>query len=164
MLEGLKDKLNKLRIDEDAVWFQVIDREVQFEIIRLNTEDQLFEEGIDSNSDRLEGFGGKNYLVGGEYAPYTVMKKIEKGQRYDHPTLKNSGRFYKSFVVKVDSKGMQVMADFNVTGDDGGSGNILDSLKNGLNVLGLTEENKGLLRDMLIVKYREYIRDKIATL
>ena len=90
------------------------------------------------------------------------MKKKEKGQRYDHPTLKNSGRFYKSFVVKVDSKGMQVMADFNVTGDDGGSGNILDSLKNGLNVLGLTEENKGLLRDMLIVRYREYIRDIIA--
>tara|TARA_R110000772_G_scaffold166801_1_gene278423 strand:- start:286 stop:807 length:522 start_codon:yes stop_codon:yes gene_type:complete len=162
MLEGLQSKLNRMKVDDNTAWFYVVDMEAQFEIIRLNTEDQLFEEGIDSKGDRLEGFGGINYLVGGEYAPYTVMKKKEKGQRYDHPTLKNSGGFYKSFFVKIDERGMQISADFNVTGDEGGSGNILDSLKNGLNVLGLTDDNLVLLRKMILVNYIKFLRDKIA--
>ena len=74
----------------------------------------------------------------------------------------SSAGFYKSFFVKIDERGMQISADFNVTGDEGGSGNILDSLKNGLNVLGLTDDNLVLLRKMILVNYIKFLRDKIA--
>jgi hypothetical protein len=56
MLEGLKTKLENLKVDEDAAWFQVVDREVQFEIIRLNTEDQLFQDGVDSTGADLPDY------------------------------------------------------------------------------------------------------------
>ena len=49
MFDSLLTYLDKLaNIDDNAIWFEVIDRETQFEIIRLNTEDQLFDDGIDS--------------------------------------------------------------------------------------------------------------------
>lgn len=70
----------------------LMDEEVQKRIIYLNTIDQLFERGENSLGEQL-----------GDYRPYTIMKKIEKGQRYDHVTLNDSGEYYKSYRIIAQS-------------------------------------------------------------
>ena len=132
--------LNKLAtIDEDKIWKFAIDLEVQDEIIRMNTEDQLEEDGIDSLGRGL-----------GEYSPFTIMKKRSKGQRFDHITLKDTGKFYDSWRIVVNTDGFILDADdqkedtalFEVYGND---------------VLGLTDENKVFLQGMIIENYIKYL-------
>lgn len=142
MLEVLKGKINNLKVDENTAWFHVINREVQFEIIRLNTEDQLFNEGIDKDGDSL-----------GDYSNASVNVY---GKRPGHITLKDTGDFYQSFVVKVDNSGIIINADTQKESTD-------LSVKYGVEILGLTEENIGILRELILVNYREYLRDKIAS-
>ena len=128
-------------LDETEAWYFVIDREMQDEIIRLNTEDQLEEDGVDSLGRQL-----------GEYSPYTVEIKRSKGQRTDHITLKDTGAFYGSFKVVVNSRGYTIEADdrslYEVP--------LTDSF--GLDILGLTDENVDWLHDFLLEKYLIYVR------
>ena len=142
MLETLKEKLNKLKVNEDAVWFQVVNRETQFEIIRLNTQDQLFDEGIRADNKSLPDYSNTSVNV--------------YGKRAGHITLKDTGEFYQSFVVKVDKSGIDIVADTQKEDTD-------LSKKYGNEILGLTDENSGLLREMLVLNYREYIKDLIAS-
>lgn len=138
MLEGLKTKLESLKVDEDTAWFHVVDREVQFEIIRLNTEDQLFKDGIDS--------------LGADLPDYSDASVNVYGKRPGHMTLKDTGEFYQSFVVRVDRTGINIIADTQKEDKD-----LLEYGE----IIGLTDENIELLRDMLIINYREYLRDKL---
>jgi hypothetical protein len=87
-------------LSEDKIWLFAVDKDVQDEIIRINTEDQLEEEGIDSLGRKL-----------GDYAPSTIAYKRRKGQRYDHVTLKDTGDFYNSFNVKVNVNEIIIDAD-----------------------------------------------------
>jgi len=132
--------LNKLAtIDEGKIWKFAIDLEVQDEIIRMNTEDQLEEAGIDSLGRSL-----------GEYSPFTIIRKRSKGQRFDHITLKDTGKFYDSWRIVVNTDGFTLDADdqkedtalFEVYGND---------------VLGLTDENKVYLQGMIIENYIKYL-------
>ena len=152
MLEVLKSKLNSLKVDENTAWFAVVNREVQFEIIRLNTEDQLFDEGIDSLSNSL--FSKKHNS--GVYSERTQQLSNGVKQAGAHYTLKDTGNFYQSFVVKVDTSGINIVADTQKDDTD-------LSIEYGKEILGLTEGNTGLLRDMIIINYREFLRDKIAS-
>ena len=140
MLEGLQSKMNRMKVDENTAWFYVVDREAQFEIIRLNTEDQLFDDGIRSDSSSLPDYSDASVNI--------------YGKRPGAMTLKDTGAFYQSFFVKVDSSGIIINAD-TVKEDT-------DLLKYGEKILGLTEENLGLLRQLLVMNYREFLRDKIA--
>ena len=67
-----------------------------------------------------------------------------------------TGEFYQSFVVKVDNSGIIINADTQKESTD-------LSVKYGIEILGLTEENIGILRELILVNYREYLRDKIAS-
>ena len=140
MLAGLESKMNRMKVDENTAWFYVVDREAQFEIIRLNTEDQLFDDGIRSDSSSLPDYSDASVNI--------------YGKRPGPMTLKDTGAFYQSFFVKVDSSGIIINAD-TVKEDT-------DLLKYGEKILGLTEENLGLLRQLLVMNYREFLRDKIA--
>jgi len=142
VLYDLFDRVKKL--NEGEAWVFSIDRNVQDEIIRLNTEDQLEEEGIDSLGRKL-----------GDYSPYTVQIKKEKGQRYDHITLKDTGAFYRSFRVIVKKTGFEIIAD------DSSKYDVPLTDVFGLDVLGLTEQNKQWLYDFLIERYHEYVEQKI---
>lgn len=131
-------------LDSDAIWFNAVDQEVKDMIIQMNTEDQLEEEGIDSLGRAL-----------GDYSPYTIIEKQLKGQRYDHITLKDTGKFYDSWVVTVIRDAIIIDADdvsnydqplFQVWGED---------------VLGLTEENMQILREVIADKYIEYIYEQL---
>ena len=143
MLDILKAKLNKLKVNEDAIFVFSITQDVKDEIIRLNTEDQLFEEGIDSLGDSL-----------GDYSDVSVEIY---GKRAGHITLKETGEFYDSFVIKADKKGIDIIADTQKESQD-----LAQSF--GIEILGLTSENTAYLKDFILDGYWEYMRNKIATL
>jgi len=142
MLEGLTSKIESLKVDENAIWFEVVNRDAQFEIIRLNTQDQLFDDGIRSDGSSLPDYSNTSINVYGKQA--------------GHITLKDTGEFYQSFVVKVDNSGIDIIADTQKDDTD-------LAKKYRKEILGLTEENTGLLRELLTNNYREYLRDRIAS-
>ena len=142
MFDKLKRLLNNVqKLDETQAWFFSIDREVQDEIIRLNTIDQLYDRGIDSDEQSL-----------GEYHPITQAYKISVGERYDHVTLKDTGAFYDSFRIEIDARGFNIVAD-----DEAFYDRPLTEVY-GLEILGLTQENTEWLGAFIKDKYQEYVR------
>jgi len=142
---AVRDMLKRaMQLDEQKAWFFVIDREAKEEIIRLNTWDQLYNDGIDANEISL-----------GEYANSTKAYKLSVGERYDHVTLYDTGAFYESFKVVVHKNGFDIEAD-----DEAFYDMPLTSIY-GLDILGLTDENMGFLADWITTNYHEYIRQQI---
>jgi len=145
MFGALDNILNKaMNLNESEGWLFVIDKTVQDEIIRLNTEDQLEEDGIDSKNRKL-----------GDYTVYTKDLKRQKGQRIDHITLKDTGAFYESFRVLVNKSGITIIAD------DSSKYDVPLTKSFGLDILGLTEDNKEWLHDFLIERYHEFIKREL---
>jgi hypothetical protein len=143
--------LNRVaRLSEDDAWTFALNEEfTQQEIIRLNQE-QLYEEGIDSEGFELDNTDNF-YTLPGVYSQFTVQLKKEKGQRYDHITLQDTGAFYASFHVIVDRDAFTLDANdlkdgthlFHVYGED---------------VMGLTEFNKERVKNVILDLYLVYAR------
>lgn len=143
------DNITKLR--QDQIIEEVLkDKGFQKFIISLNQNDQLFEQGIDSLGSSL-----------GEYSPATIegtsnfLGKKEKGQRFDHITLLDTGEFYKSFKIKVQNGGFLIEADPRKE-----DGNLFDDF--GKEILGLTDENLQIVIDAIREKIVPIIIEKIA--
>jgi methyl coenzyme M reductase subunit C-like uncharacterized protein (methanogenesis marker protein 7) len=136
-LKKLYKKIKKL--DEDKAWKFAMNPKVKREIIWMNTIDQLYRKGIDSE--------GRSF---GDYSPYTVEYKIDTNQRFDHITLNDSGRFYNSFFVTVQLDGFTIDAE-----DTAGYDEPLFKVW-GVDVAGLTDENLAKLREMIIENYITY--------
>jgi hypothetical protein len=138
-LEGLISRLNNvINLDQDVIIENILkDAEFQRFIIDLNTEEQLFEKGIDSLGASL-----------GDYAATTIEGtanfegKKDKGQRFDHITLKDTGEFYKSFAIKVKNGGFLIVADGRKEDT-----NLLEEY--GKEILGLTDENFQIVIDAI---------------
>ena len=140
-IEDIIERASKL--DENSAWFQVIDREMQWEIIRLNTIDQLEKEGLKSD---------------GTYLPDYSKTSVEVyGKEDGHIKLRDTGVFYRSFVVKVDPKGIEIIADTS----KGTTANDDLAVRYGINILGLTEENNNVIVNALINKYIKYLEDVV---
>jgi len=109
---------------------------VQNFIIELNTEgqptSQLFEKGEDSKG-----------LTLGDYSPFTKQVKVEKGQRIDHITLKDTGDFYETFVVIPFLRGFRLRANPN----KGEGDNLFDDF--GEDIVGISEENLLILCEFI---------------
>ena len=142
MLEGLQSKMNRMKINENKAFIFSITNDTKDEIIRLNTEDQLFEEGIDSMGDTL-----------GDYSDVSVEVY---GKRRGHIQLYETGEFYNSFVIKVDKKGIDIIADTQKESQD-----LAQSF--GIEILGLTTENTAYLKDFILEGYWEYVRQQILS-
>ena len=143
MFDSLTTYLNKVSlINENVAWFEVIDREAQFEIIRLNTDDQLFDEGIRSD---------------GTFLPDYSQRSVEEfGKPQGHIKLKDTGQFYQSFRVKVDKWG------FFISADDTSIYDIPLTDTYGIDILGLTDENMTVLTNLLKRKYLEFLDEKLS--
>lgn len=140
-IEDIIERASKL--DENSAWFQIIDREMQWEIIRLNTIDQLEREGLKSD---------------GTYLPDYSKTSVEVyGKEDGHIKLRDTGQFYRSFVVKVDPKGIEIIADTS----KGTSANDDLAVRYGIDILGLTEENNNVIVNALINKYIKYLEDVV---
>lgn len=133
-------------LNEDQIWLFAVDKDVQDEMIRINTEDQLEEEGIDSLGRKL-----------GDYAPSTIAYKRRKGQRYDHVTLKDEGDFYNSFNVKVN------VNEIIIDADDSSKYNKPLFEVWGVDVLGLTDENMTYIKEMILENYIKFVLNELLS-
>lgn len=115
---------------------------VQKFIVELNTEgqptSQLFEKGEDAKGKSLPPY--KQTTIEGTSS---FQGKKQKGQRFDHMTLKDTGAFYDSFFVRPFLKGFRIEAD-GVKED----GSDLFS-RYGEDIAGLNEENKVILCEFI---------------
>lgn len=124
------------------------DREVTDLIVELNTREQLYNKGVDSTGSNLED-------IGGFYSFQTVIIKKEKGQPTDRVTLRDTGKFYDSWRVFLDSN-----HDFEISNDPIKDGvNILDRW--GKNVLGLTDESQAKFNDLVRQKVPDIVLNLI---
>ena len=125
------------------------DSEIQKKIIHLNTINQLFEKGEDALGRKLDDLGGG-------YTPYTIMKKIEKGQPFDRVTLKDTGDYYDSYKISAPNG-----ADYIII--------ITNPLKEGKNIetewggfiVGLNTENTQWLIDEVRTRLIPMVKEKL---
>lgn len=134
------------KLSDNSAWIFSVDREVQNEIIRINTEEQLYEEGVDSLGRSL-----------GDYSVFTIQEKRSKGQRYDHVTLKDTGDFYDSFTVRVTNDGWTQDADDSSKYDEP----LFEVW--GIDVLGITDENMKYIKEMIIDNYIKYVTRELLS-
>lgn len=127
------DALQKFQNEINSIIEAVI-MENEIAIIELNTEDQLFEQGINTYGVDIS-----------DYAPYseiTIEDKKIKGQPYNRVTLRDESDFHDSVFIRYGTDGFSIAAsDFKTE----------DLVKKYGKVLGLTEENKGELLYSYIV-------------
>lgn len=151
MLNGLKKRLNDVsKLDENKSMQKIFsDAVLQSQVLDMNVQNQLYEKGVDALGRSL-----------GEYSPATIYGtknfagKIEKGQRYDHVTLKDTGEFYKSFRFVNERDGFKLTADTIKDGND---------LENTFGkVVGLTAESRGNLVEEVRPAVVEVVRKTFA--
>lgn len=116
--------------------------EIKEFIIQMEQE-RLFNLGEDSTGASL-----------GEYAPFTVVIKQEKGQRFDHITLKDTGEFYESFTFHAT--GTELIFDANPVKEDN---NLFDNF--GIDILGLNDFDKSRLIERIYIELRFYLLNKL---
>lgn len=111
-------------------------------VLDMNTEDQLFERGVDRNNEPLNK---KN-----PYSPITLQIKRQKGQPTGRVTLRDSGDFHESFYIKYTSDSFEIRAsDFKY-------GDLVD--KYGA-IDGLTADNlQDLLRNYILPDLIRHLR------
>ncbi len=131
----------------DAIVRRILSRkDVQDFIIKMNTEDQLFDKGIDSLGVKLDS-------IGGGYTAFTLSIKSEKGQPTDRVTLKDTGEFYESFRIRLGADFFVIEANTIKDQDD-------LTARWGKDILGLTEESTQKLIDKLKTELIEVIHQK----
>lgn len=133
-MEALKIFLQNFirKLDIDKMMAEIMrDERLQSYYIELNQE-QLYEQGEDSKGRQLE-----------PYTWATVTIKRKKGQRADRTTLKDTGKFYKSFRIRVYSGGFILDADAQKDDDS----NLFD--RYGVDILGLNEINMFQFKQIL---------------
>ena len=130
---------------DEGIIFEIVFNNplIKNEIIRLNTREQLFSKGIDSDGVSL-----------GTYAPFTVREKERKGQPTNRITLEDTGEFYQSF--RVSANRVSITIDANPIKDDN---NLFDDF--GEDILGLTDDSKEKLKEMAVIQYIKYWKTNI---
>jgi hypothetical protein len=141
-LDLIFDKIQ--RLDEDKLWVFSVDKPIRDKMIELNTDLQLYEFGIDSNGDEI-----------GNYSNFTVQIKQSKNQRFDHITLKDTGRFYESFTVDV------TVNDIIFDAEDSQFYDVPLFEVYGVDVLGLTPENMEYIKDTILNNYLKILTNEL---
>lgn len=140
--EKLINKLNKIaNLNEGFIWHLSIDNGIKKEIIRLNTIDQLRDEGIDSLGNTL-----------GDYSEISVEVF---GKREGHITLEDTGDFYNSFRVFVTFDDLTITA--NTLKDDTDL-----TFRFGKDIIGLTEPNLEKVKELILESMIKVIRKMIS--
>lgn len=112
------DSLNKLVAlegKEDDIIEEITKQKETQEFLIFVLQEQLFQTGED----------GKGIAIG-MYSPFTIAIKKRKGQPTDRVTLKDTGDFYRSYVIIPFNGGFTIDADgekedknlFDIYGDD----------------------------------------------
>lgn len=136
---------NLMRLDRDQIVKQVIETpSLQTQIIDLN-QAQLYEHGVDSKGDSTGGYASATI-----YGTNNFKGKIQKGQRYDHVTLKDSGASYASMRLVIDRGVFKIAGDFPDSVDEQWP-----------DAMGLTDESKAEIMPEIKERTIDLIRQKI---
>ena len=150
-------KKQTTKINETRIWVEIMNNDtVKKFIVFLNTNEQLFEKGINSEGVSLKEIGG-NDLTDSGYAPSTIERKKRKsgkGGKFSNITLYDTGDFYESHDVKVDPKGFEIIANPNKS-----TTNLY--VEWGTEITGLTEESLQKLIDFVLIRYQIYTKNVI---
>lgn len=114
---------------QDGKILQVIIEDNEAFILDMNTNDQLFDKGINSLGVDISDYA--------PYSPITIDVKKAKGQPYNRVTLKDEGDFESSFFLEIKD------TYFEIKAGDWKTENLIK--KYGRQILGLTDENIGSL-------------------
>ena len=136
---------NAISLNENFAFDFAINSTITDEIIRLNTIEQLYEEGIDSKGKDL-----------GLYSDFTIEIKMLKNDRFDHVTLKDTGDFYNSFKVISESGDIFIYADDSSKYDQ-----PLTSWY-GKDIIGLTDESLQVVIELIKPRIIQYVELKLA--
>ena len=153
MFERFKEiqkKARRLKMNQ-LIKATLSDKDEQAEIVRMNTMDQLYEEGIDSMGRPLG-----NYSLATIHGTKNFEGKIAKGQRYDHITLNDTGKFYDSFRVKLFNDALVIVANTSKPDSD-----LAQDF--GKDILGLTKENLGYVIEDAKKNIPSQVREKLFT-
>lgn len=125
----LNDLLKRVDTFNDGLtggtYLAAIIEEHDYEIIEMNTQDQLYEQGITATGVSIM-----------DYAPYsevTIEYKKAKGDPYDRVTLRDEGDFYRSFYLQIDNE------KFTFNAEDWKTRELLRQY--GEEIMGLTQHN-----------------------
>ena len=140
--------LNKAsKLNADKAWMKISgNARTKRLIIELNTIEQLYEEGVTA-----QGFGL------GFYSAHTLEYKISKGQRFDHITWNDTGKFYETWTISTTNEYIEIDADENLYGK-----NLFEGRDYDFNdILGLTSENLETLIIELEKQYLDYVNREL---
>lgn len=150
LIDNLRQRVTEFNeLLQSGRLIQSIILENEYVITDMNSEDQLYEHGV----NRL----GVNIMDYAPYSPLTIEIKKEKGQPYNRVTLRDEGDFEQSFYVEADKQ------QFTIKAEDWKTEDLIQ--RYGRQILGLTEENKIILiwayiYPELKAKTKEYIYGK----
>lgn len=95
----LRRALEKIDRDMDQLVLVIVKR-LEGWVLELNTEDQLFDQGIKSTGREVRP----------PYTPYTKLLKRIKGQPTDRVTLRDTGDFHRSFYLDYTGQAVEIKA------------------------------------------------------
>jgi hypothetical protein len=153
-MKALINLAQRVKLLDEKLLMQILFRDKSFIdlIIWLNTEEQLFKQGIDSQGKKLQSAFAQ---YGQVYANFTIRMKELKNQPFDRVTLKDEGDFYESFDVLLTPA-----YDFVITADTLKEDNDLREIW-GDAIIGLTDENMNKIiqeaKEIILPHVREYI-------
>lgn len=146
MLENVIKILdNAINLNEGFAFDFALNSEISNKIIELNTIEQLYNEGVDSKDKSL-----------GEYSDFTIQLKLERGQRVDNITLKDTGSFYNSFRVTSDQ------GEITITADDISGYDMPLTARYGKDIIGLTDESLDVIIEMIKPRIITYVENRLA--
>jgi hypothetical protein len=127
-------------LKEAQAWKQSFDNATKQQMIDWIQKDQLTDKGVD----------GKGVVIGNYSFATEVITKGRK-QQGDHYTLNDTGAFYESMRVEVETSLIWITGD-----GQKGKDNLYQ--KYGDDITTLTDENLSKLKDIVATKYQDYIR------
>jgi hypothetical protein len=141
----LGQQLRKVNLLSERVFWRTAFNDPAFKryILDLIREDQLFNQGVDSDGDII-----------GYYSEWTEMMNPDKVAG-NHYTLKDTGKFYESMIIYIYDNLIEIDADPIKKNEKGEETNLF--YEYGENIVGLTEENKEKVGLILADKYRAQI-------
>lgn len=117
-----------------GVFIEKIILENETFIVNMNSEDQLFEKGINSLGISIDDYA--------PYSDYTIEIKRMKGQPTNRVTLRDEGDFENSFFLEVNKE------QFEIKASDAKTQKLIRHY--GSEILGLTTENiKDLIKSYI---------------
>ena len=149
LIDNLRQRVTEFNeLLQSGRLIQSIILENEYVITDMNSEDQLYEQGV----NRL----GVNIMDYAPYSPLTIEIKKEKGQPYNRVTLRDEGDFEQSFYVEADTQ------QFTIKAADWKTEDLIQ--RYGRQILGLTgiklkkkvAEEDGKYKDSTYYGYRTF--------